>query len=73
MTALLLCGIVMAYIIGNLHGQKRGWDDGIKVARIWEGFSRDWHMAYEMEIADTEHERERIREVRQLRKMYDGV
>lgn len=73
MLGILVCFVFMAWLLGNVQGQKRGWDDGIKIARIWEGFSRDWRMVYEMEIADTEHEREAIREVRQLNKMYDGA
>lgn len=65
--------VVMAWMLGNMQGQRRGWNDAIKIARLWEGISRDWRMAYDIEMADTEHEREAIREVRELKKMYEGV
>lgn len=73
MILFLICAVVMGWIAGYLRGQKRGWDDAIKIARHWEGFARDWRMSFEMEIADTESERQQVKEVRELERMYDGV
>lgn len=73
MLLILIAFAVMGYMLGHLRGQKRGWDDAIKVARAWEGTGRDWRMLYDIETADTETERTAIREVRELERMYDGV
>ena len=73
MITFLICGIALGWVLGYLCGERDGWRDGIKVARHWEGFAHDWRMHYEMEIADTETERRKIQEVRELSRMYDGV
>lgn len=68
----LIVGLCLGFMLGRVFGKDDGFELGIKIARQWEGLARDWRMVYEAEMADTEHERLAIMEVRELERMHDG-
>lgn len=72
MLIFLILGILTGAMIGHGLGMRKGFDMGIKIAREWEGLMRDWRMRYQVETANTEHERQAIIEARELERMYDG-
>lgn len=71
MTVLIV--LLIGFVIGHMRGWNKGWRAGIKIARHWETAARDWRMLYEMEAAENEEELTAAHEIRQLKKMYDGI
>jgi hypothetical protein len=69
----LFLGIGIGFIAGRIYGENRGWNLGLQLARGWESIALDWRMRWSVEMADTEHEKRTIREVRELERMHNGI
>lgn len=65
MVAWLICG----FIFGLIIGERRGWRQGIAIARQWEQVVYDYKLQVKLAEAETEADERAAYEVRELERM----